>query len=344
MEWKPMAVWFEKPPLYIWMMSLFMKSIGTTPLAARFPSAIMGLMTVMMVYFAGKKMFNKTAGFLSAFVLLTTTQFLYYSRAAMTDVTTTFFVTASLLSYLFVRGKRGNLIWLVPGVFAGFAVMTKGVVGLLPFPIIFLCEIYLLVTRQSRFSPRFIGPLSFMLLGWAVVALPWHIYMYRLLGSEFLRQYIGYHVWDRAVTAIEDKGRPFWWYLIVLKVSMRIWFVALLAALPVAVYKATQRGGVYVFLLIWALFVFLFFSIAKSKLVWYVMPLYPALAFLVGAFIDSLIRFVMRRFRKLDNFVFKAAVLFIIFAGSLIYFYFNRQLVYTSDLTGGRGRASEIKR
>ncbi len=343
MQWKPMAVWYEKPPLYIWMTSLFMKLLGVAPLAARLPSAIMGLATVMMVYFAGKKMFNKTAGFLSAFVLITTTQYLYYSRAAMTDVTTTFFVTASLLSYLFVRGRRGNLYWLLPGALAGFAVMTKGVVGLLPFPIIFMCEIYLLITKQSRFSFKFFGPLAFMLLGWAVVALPWHIYMYRSFGYEFLRQYIGYHVWDRAVTAIEDKGRPFTWYLIVLKVSMRVWFLALLAALPLAVYRAFKKQRVYVFLLIWSLFIFLFFSAAKSKLVWYVMPLYPALAFMIGAFIDSFLKFIMRRFKRLDTFAFKAFALFLIFAGSMVYFYFNRQLVYTSDLTGVESELLKLK-
>lgn len=343
MEWKPTAVWFEKPPLYIWMTSLFMKFLGVSPLAARLPSAVTGLATVMMVYFAGKKMFNKTVGFLSAFVLLTTTQYLYYSRTAMTDVTTTFFITASLLSYLFIRGRRGNLYWLLPGALAGFAVMTKGVVGLLPFPIILLCELYLLLTNQSKFSFKFFGPLLFMFLGWGAVALPWHIYMYRSLGREFLRQYIGYHVWDRAVTAIEDKGRPFTWYFIVLKVSMRVWFLALFAALPAAVRKAFKKQRVYAFLLIWSLFVFLFFSAAKSKLVWYVMPLYPALAFVLGAFIDSFLKFIMRRFKKLDNFVFKAAALFLIFAGSLVYFYFNRQLVYTSDLTGGESELLKLK-
>ncbi|AHB40069.1 MAG: Glycosyl transferase, family 39 [uncultured bacterium] len=333
-EWKPLSVWYEKPPLYMWLVSLFMSLFGATPFAARLPSAVMGFLTVMMVYFAGKKMFNKTTGFLSALALLTTTQYLYYSRAAMTDVTATFFISASLFAYIFIRGKKKSFLWLFPGFFAGFAVMTKGVVGLLPFPAIILCELYLLLTGQSKFSAKAIKPLILTLLGWAVVALPWHIYTYKMFGTAFLDQYLGYHVWDRAVTAIEDKGRPFFWYVTVLKVSMRLWFVVLLAALPAAVYKVFKKRRVYVFLLVWALFVFFFFSSAKSKLVWYVMPMYPPLALIVGSFIDKTLNYFMRRFRKFDTLWFKATTVFLVTAVSLSYLFYYRELVYTSDLTG----------
>ncbi|KKS76944.1 MAG: Glycosyl transferase family 39 [candidate division WWE3 bacterium GW2011_GWA2_42_9] len=333
-EWKPLKVWYEKPPLYMWAMSLVMSAIGTIPLAARLPGAFMGFFTIMMVYFAGKKMFNKTAGFFSALVLLTTTQYLYYSRTAMTDVTATFFISASLLSYIFVRGKKKNFLWLIPGVFAGFAVMTKGVVGLIPFPVIILCELYLLITKQTTLSVRALKPLLFILLGWAVIALPWHIYTYKMFGTTFLNQYLGYHVWDRAVTSIEDKDRPFLWYLVVLKVSMRLWFAVLLAAFPFAIFRALKKKRVYVFLLIWTLFIFFFFSIAKSKLVWYVIPLYPPLALIVGSFIDKSLRYFMGRFKKFDTLWFKTLAVFLIVAVSLSYLFYYRGLVYTSDLTG----------
>ena len=342
-EWKPLAVWYEKPPLYMWMMSGFISVLGAIPLAVRLPSAIMGLLTVMMVYFAGKKMFNKTAGFLSALVLLTTTQYLYYSRSAMTDVTETFFVSASLFSYIFVRGKKKNFLWLIPGLFAGFAVMTKGVVGLIPFPVIILCELYLLLTKQTQLSVKALKPFLYILLGWAVIALPWHIYTYKMFGMAFLNQYLGYHVWDRAVNSIEDKGRPFFWYLIVLKVSMRLWFIVLLAALPGAVYNVFKKRRVYVFLLVWALFIFLFFSTAKSKLVWYVIPMYPPLALIAGSFIDKILNYFMGRFRKFDRLWFKLSAIFLIVAVSLAYLFYYRGMVYTSDLTGAESELLVLK-
>jgi len=234
-------------------------------------------------------------------------------------------------------------LWLFPGMFAGFAVMTKGVVGLIPFPVLILCELYLLLTKQTKLSVKALKPFLFMLLGWAVIALPWHLYTLKTFGIAFLNQYLGYHVWDRATTAIEDKGRPFYWYLIVLKVSMRLWFIVLLAAFPAAIYKVFKKRRVYAFLLIWALFVFLFFSTAKSKLVWYVIPLYPPLALIVGSFIDRFLRYFMGRFRKFDKLWFKLSAVFLIVAVSLAYLFYYRDMVYTSDLTGAEAELLVLK-
>ncbi len=342
-QWIPMTNWFEKPPLYMWMMSLPMSALGVIPLAARLPSAIMGFLTILMVYFAARKMFNRTTGFISALVLLTTTQYLYYSRTAMTDVTLTFFITAALFSYIFIRGRKGNVLWLIPGIFTGFAVMTKGFVGLIPFAVIFLSEIYLLATSQTKLKTVFIAPASFLILGFLLISAPWHFYMYKVFGMEFVNKYFVYHVWDRATSAIEDKGRPFTWYLIVLKVSMRLWFIALIGALPLTIYNALKKKRIYAFLLIWALFVFLFFSAAKSKLVWYIIPLYPALAIIVGVFTERVLHFVMRKIKVLDNLWFKTAAVFLITAISLGYLFHVRGLVYTSDLTGAEAELLVLK-
>ena len=82
--------WYEKPPLYMWMMSIPMRLIGFNSWSARLPSALFGFFTVALVYLLAKKFFNKTAAFISSLALMTTVHFLYYSRASMLDVTTTF--------------------------------------------------------------------------------------------------------------------------------------------------------------------------------------------------------------------------------------------------------------
>lgn len=342
-QWFPLKVWYEKPPLYMWFAAGFMNILGFTELAARMPSAIAGLATIILIFFVGKKMFNKTVGFLASFTLLTTTQYLYYTRMAMTDVTTTLFISLALFSYLMVRDKNKNVLYFIPGALIGLAVMTKGVVGLLPFPIILLYELYLLITKENKFSWKFLMPSFFIFFGFIGVALPWHIYMYRMFGSTFLRDYIGYHVWDRAVASIEDKGRPFYWYLIVLKVSMRLWAVVLLGSIPFIlrrIFKGDRKIGLFVF---WAGFVFVFFSIATSKLVWYIIPIYPALSILIAVAVDRFLNFLMRRFKKLDTHLFKTLALLFIFVGSLVYLYFNRVLVYNSDLTGAEAELLKVK-
>jgi len=87
-----------------------------------------------------KKLFGKVAGFVAAFCLLTTFHFLYYSRTGMLDVTCGFFITASLYAYYLSKERlkeaRPAFLLAASGAFVGLAILSKGVVGLLPLVII----------------------------------------------------------------------------------------------------------------------------------------------------------------------------------------------------------------
>ncbi len=345
-NWIPGKVWYEKPPLFMWMVAGAMKLIGFSSFAAKLPSAVFGFVSVLLVYLISKKMFGKIAAFFSAFALLTTTQYLYYSRMAMLDVTATFFISLALvLFYLFktsgVSGKKYLLI--LSGVSIGLAVMVKGVVGLLPLLIIFFYELYLLFTKQQKITRKIILNYVLIVISSCVIFLPWHLEMYSKFGSAFVNNYIVYHVWDRATVAIEDKGKPFAWYLVVLKVSMRLWFVALLAALPYALFKTVKKDNRLAFLTIWALVVFVFFSVAKSKLIWYIMPIYPALAMIVGYFLSWLLTIISSFVRESHRNLFKICVVVLVVVSSLFYLFLNRGLVYTSDLTGSQAVLLQLK-
>ncbi|MFH1648297.1 MAG: glycosyltransferase family 39 protein, partial [Patescibacteria group bacterium] len=337
------SVWYEKPPLYMWCVAFFMKILGFNGWAARLPSAIFGLGTIILTYLLGKKLFNKTVGFISGLALVTTTQFLYYSRASMLDVTATFFLVLSIYIYLLASEKDRREWWVLSGLVIGLSAMVKGVVGLLPFPIIGVYELYLFFTKQEKLGKKRILDYLSMFGASMVVALPWHIEMYRRFGGEFLKGYIGYHVWDRAISAIEDKGKPFFWYFVVLKVSMRIWFVGLIAAFPFSLFKAFKKNNRYVLLVGWSLFILLFFSIAKSKLTWYMIPIYPALCIIIGAFGERALNFVMGKIPSFNNVVFKFFSIYLVTVFSLFYLYSNRDLVYTPDFTGSQVRMLEKK-
>jgi len=322
----------------MWFMAAFMKAFGFTSLAAKLPSAILGFSLVMLTYIFSRKMFGRIAGFLSAFVLLTTTQFLYYSRMSMLDVSSSFFITLSLAVYFLSKQKRSKWSFILAGVAIGLAVMLKGVVGFLPFVIISIYEFYLFFSRQQRLTKKLVINYALMFFSSLVVFLPWHIEMYRRFGDAFINNYIVYHVWDRATSAIEDKGRPFFWYLTVMKVSMRVWFIGLLAAFPLCLYKVLKRDNKFIFIFVWTLVVFLFFSAAKSKLIWYIMPVYPVVAIMVGYMLSKVMvfgaKFIHENFKEL----YKIVVVSIIVVASLFYLFLNRELVYTSDLTGSQAR------
>ncbi|MBP8961119.1 glycosyltransferase family 39 protein [Patescibacteria group bacterium] len=366
MEWIPGKVWFEKPPLLMWLMAGFMHLLGIGEWAARLPSAIFGFLTILLVYTWAKKMFGKGAAFVSALALLTSVHFLYYARASMMDVTVTFFITLSLFLYYEAKRNFKPLFWLFSGVSVGLAIMTKGVIGFLPFVVIGLYELYLFSSRQQKFSLTLCKNYFLLILYAFIIILPWHLYMHQQFGMDFWANYIGYHVFDRAISAIEDKGQPFFWYLVVLKVSMRIWFVVLVPAFFYAISKAFRKQNDLVFILIWGVSIFLFFSIARSKLVWYIIPVYPAAVFLVGFFLTDVATmgiFVLSNLASIfthlptsiRDFVKKVSqpretsltlhflVYFAITTFGLTYFYFNKKMVYTGDLTGKQARLIQYK-
>ncbi len=342
-KWHTVDPWLEKPPLYMWLASWFMKLLGYTSLAARLPSAIFGLATIVLVYFFGSKKFGRFVGFVSSLALLTTVHFLYYSRASMLDVTTTFFITSSLISYYFAKEKNRTSLFVLSGALFGLAVMIKGVVGFLPLPIIGLYEIYLLAILKQKLSRRLFFNLSALFISGAVVFLPWHLAMYKRFGFVFLQKYIGYHVLERAMVAIEDKGRPFWWYFIVMKVSMRIWFVVLIPAFFYAIFKSVRKNKDVAFLTIWFSFILLFFSLARSKLVWYIIPVYPVASIICALFIKDSLYYAFGLFPKYNTSLVRFLAVFGLSSGILFYFFLNKELVYTSDLTRAQAELLLLK-
>jgi 4-amino-4-deoxy-L-arabinose transferase-like glycosyltransferase len=344
-RWWPDRVWYEKPPFYMWSAALGMKVLGFSNFAARLPSALFGLGTVLLVYWFGKRLFNKTAGYISAFALLTTIHFLYYSRSSMLDVTVTFFITLAI--YLYYLAKFGeekkDKYWLFSGIAVGLAIMTKGVVGFLPYAVVGLYELYLYFSGAQKFSRKLIISYAKFFGASVLTFLPWHLYMYFKFGNDFLANYIGYHVISRATSAIENKGKPFCWYCVVLKVSMRLWLVALLSAFPFSLISSIRKDKKNTLLVLWAVFLFLFFSAARSKLVWYIIPLYPALCLMVGHFFERFLNLIMHQVKSLNTVVFKFIFLYVFTTFGLLYFFYHKHMVYTADLTGSQARLLKLK-
>jgi len=279
----------------------------------------------------------------SAFILITTSQFLYYSRLGMLDVTLSFFITLSLYFYLISWQKRSPVYWILSGISFGLAVMTKNMIGLLSPAIIFSFEFYLLISKNKKLSSGTFVNYFLYLVGGLLIFMPWHIYMFQKFGNDFIQNYLGYHVLTRATTGIEDKGLPFFWYLTVLKVSMRIWFISLLGAIPYGLYRIfKEKSKNYIFLFIWILLVFVLFSISKSKLVWYIIPIYPALALLTGYFIDDAINIVLSKI-KVGRVILKFLLYFLLIDFGLFYLFLVRGLAYPTDLTGSQANLLQRK-
>ncbi|MBC8015170.1 MAG: glycosyltransferase family 39 protein, partial [Sporomusaceae bacterium] len=269
--------WYDKPPMYYWLVAASYKIFGITEFAARFPSAVLAVACTLAVYLSGRRLFNERAGMAGALVLTTSIEFFYLGKAAVTDMTLLLCLTISLLAFI---EKRYYLAYL----FAGLATVTKGPIGLLfPGAIVFS---YILVTRNWSLMKSMKIPSGLLL--YAIVALPWYVAMYSLHGSAFIDTFLGFHNLTR-FTSPEHPEVVLWYYYIpVLMIGFFPWTSIMLQSMWTSLTKSRQDFSALLFLNIWAIVIFIFFTISQTKLVSYILPMYPPLAMIVGWYIDRL--------------------------------------------------------
>jgi 4-amino-4-deoxy-L-arabinose transferase-like glycosyltransferase len=193
--------------------------------------------------------------------------------------------------------------------------MTKGPVALIPLAVSAVFAFFDLISRGRRFVPRrlTIAAMVFVFF-FLVLAFPWHLLMYLRHGQAFVREYFLYHIILRAQTGIEDHGQGFFWYLTVIRHWARFWAAAFLAALPVFLgisakrLKNEERRQI-LFLFLWLILTFLIFSSAASKIQWYIVPIYPPLALILGRFFAIFSDWLRRIFPRAGLAVFSFVLL-----------------------------------
>jgi len=286
--------YLDKPPLFFWLIALssFLWQ-GFTSFSARFPSAFLSTLTVLLTFFLGKKLYGSRTGFLSALILATSFEFAYLSTRANIDATLTFFTTTSVFFFLhwYQRCKaeggadkdKGTLSIYGFYIGMGLATLTKGPVGFI-LPLL-VSLVYLLLLRDWKAMKRmrlFTGMILFV-----VIVLSWYLPAVLKGGQDFLNQTLIHQTLERFAKGTSHV-RPPYYYLSNFPVDFLPWFLFLPGAL---VYGLSRKGGGFsrdfLFLLVWFAAIFLFFSFSKGKRAVYLLPLYPAASLMVGRFWDD---------------------------------------------------------
>ncbi len=269
-------LWFDKPPLAIWMTAVFYKIFGVNEFAARLFSGLCGLGTVLTTYFLGRQLLNRWTGLIGALVLLTSSHFIRFARFGMMDAPLTFFMTLAL--YFFWMGQSRNRYLIFSGVAIGLAVMTKGFAAFLVFPVIW---IYCYWTKRLEILGRSSYWIGVMIA--AAIALPWHLYELWAHNASFMKDVVGRHLFQRTTRALEGHEGNVFFYLRVLVNKFHPWILIGIVSAPLALFKALKDGEEeFVFLASWMFFIFGAITAVQTKLAWYVLPVYPALSLSVA--------------------------------------------------------------
>ena len=270
------ALWFEKPPLAFWATAFFYKLFGISEFTARLFSAACGAGTVLLTYFFGRKLFNRWTGLCGALVLLSSSHFLRFSRFGMLDAPLTFFLTLAL--FFFWLGRTDNRLLFLSGLPLGLAILTKGVVGVLVIPVVW---VYCLGARRFDIlkRPAYWGGIALA----CATALPWYLYETLAHPGIFFQNALVNQVFLRATTVLADHKGNSLFYLRVLVNKYHPWILLGVISAPLFLWKAFRDGeDESVFVASWIFVVFALFSLAKTKLAWYIFPLYPALSLSVA--------------------------------------------------------------
>jgi 4-amino-4-deoxy-L-arabinose transferase len=274
---------FDKPILTYWFMALPMRIFGPSESTARWTSAAAAILVILVTVWLGQILWrDRRSALVGGCILLTTIPFLTFGRTAMSDMPMTLFIglsfTAAVAFYSQALSPTAAILLL--GAALGLGFLIKGPVAVL-IPILGLP--YLMWHRRAQrpaLSLRALGGsvALFLLLGFG-----WWAVIYFTLGSGPLEHFFIRENLSRFSGAAHDIGRPFWFYAVTYLGQAAPWSLFL----PVAAYHflRTRADLNSRILLAWILLVGALLSASRGKLDYYLLPLYPPAALLIGRYL-----------------------------------------------------------
>ena len=281
---------FEKPPLYFWSECLSFGIFGhVNEFTARFATAFYALIATLAVYFTGKKVISAKFGFISALILATSLEFVILSRFAILDIVVSSLIGISVLcGFLtqFVEEKNKKYFWWLFYAFSALAVMTKGIPGfVVPFGVMFFVTLFN-KTFKECFKVSYIVPGVILFL---LIVLPWHIIMLNKYNPLFFNEYVMKHHINRFFSSSEiGREQPFYFYfLTILWGAVPYVFSAILVVVKkinkeISFLNMTKERKFLWFNIIAFSFILMFFSISKTKLITYILPIYVFSSNMIG--------------------------------------------------------------
>ncbi|SMF98012.1 glycosyltransferase family 39 protein [Burkholderia singularis] len=289
--------YFEKPPLQTWMNALTFAWFGLGEWQARLYTALASFAGVLLVGFTGARVFNPRAGLFAALVLASAPYWNLMGHFNTLDMGLSLWMALTLCSLLLAqrpgipkRAERGWM-WLCWASMA-LAVLSKGLVGLiLPGAVLAL---YTVIARDWALWRR-LYIVSGLVIFFAIVT-PWFV-LVQQRNPEFFNFFFIVQQFRRYLTPEQNRPGPLYYFVPVLLVGFLPWLSVCVQSIRHALRIPRQPNGFapMLVLIVWSGFIFVFFSMSHSKLISYLLPVAPALALAIGAYLPLVSRDQFRR-------------------------------------------------
>ncbi len=300
------ATSMEHPPLFVWTQAVFLLIFGKSDFVAKLPAALAAFATVLLIYWLARRLLDDVfAASVAMFVMLATPYFIKYAGHAMTDVPTALLFLCAVCAWSLAAD---NPRWvLAAGIFTAMALMVRGLIGL-ALPAIFLID---LIARRRR------PPVGYLFSATILAFLPitiWYVHLLSLFRGHFVQiheVWLGKEVFGqlnppwRRYTGLPE-------YVWMLAKSYWPWLPFTIAGIVVVIRE--RRRPLFV-LIGWIGTVLLLCAAARSRVLRYMLPAYPAFSILAAAGILKLVprRIVERAMNWAAPFALLAALMIALF-------------------------------
>ncbi len=293
--------YLEKSPLIYWIMAASFRLFGVHDWAARLPLALINIALCWVIARFAMWAFGRRAGLCAGTILATCIGIFLFTRILIPDAALTLTITLALWSFLRLLDPaepRSRFWFFTLYISLACGLLLKGLIAAV-FPVA-ICIIFLAITRETsirelarRFRP--LSGLAVLLL----IAAPWHVlailrnppyfdwtmhsgpgayhgffwfyflneHLFRFLNLRYPRDY---------------NTVPRLWFWLLHFVWLFPWSATFFTAFRHSYRPATREARVRLLALIWIGFVMLFFTLSTTQ-EYYSLPIYPALAILLGS-------------------------------------------------------------
>lgn len=282
-DFKP---FWEKPPLFFWMQTAAMHLFGINEFAARFPNALIGVITLITLFLIGKKLKDERFGFIWALMYLGAFTPHLYFKSGIIDPTFNLFIFLGIYFIFKVKiySEKSLLNTALAGFFIGLAILTKGPVGGLIWGLTVLFYFGL-----SRFK-QFLSWKEILVFGVScvLVASVWFANELIKNGFWFINEFINYQI-RLFSTPDAGHGQPFYYHFLVVLIGC---FPISIFAIRAFAYNHSKIKGnskelntflVWMKITFWV--VMILFSIVTTKIVHYSSMAYFPVSFLATKFL-----------------------------------------------------------
>jgi 4-amino-4-deoxy-L-arabinose transferase-like glycosyltransferase len=291
---------YEKPPFFMWMQALSMSVFGVNEFAARFPNAIVGILTLLVIFSIGNKLLDERFAWLWVFCYIGSFLPQFYFKTGLIDPLFNLFIFLGIYQFVKLtslenfKPAKSFRIAVMAGIYIGLGILTKGPVALL---ITVICVgIY---WATFRFKPVIPFKYLFIFLVSAfIVSCAWFGIDTARNGPKFIIAFIQRQV---ALFSTPDAGHggPFYYHFVVLLLGCFPASFFMFSALRHNVSETYEIRNMKNWMIILLVTVLVIFSIVKTKIIHYSSLAYFPITFLAAYGLFSLVYLSKNKPRKI---------------------------------------------